>query len=403
MSLPFSGLKVLDFSQALAGPYASQLLANSGAEIIKVEPPHGDQMRHILLAPTQLKGEDSASFIASNRGKRSIAIDLSCNEGKKTLQRMIEKVDIILENFRPGVMKRFGLDYESVQKVNPTIVYCSVSGYGQEGPMAHQPAYDSGVQAVSGMMSNNGFPETGPTRTGYAPVDISTAIMAAFAVSSAVLRREKTGKGQHVDVSLLDTAIALQLPAFANYLWDGSITGLTGNTSPTGGLTADCFKTADAHVLTAAVTEVQTKKVLLALELDPAIYDASVDRNRDAAKVEALKNEVRVAFRRRSTEEILKVLADVGIVASKIQNVKDTATMDQLNHRNILELNEGWNNDCVKASLGATFISQHDGPKCVGKAPLLGEHSRDILNEFHFTESEIDKLITTGVVCPNTG
>jgi crotonobetainyl-CoA:carnitine CoA-transferase CaiB-like acyl-CoA transferase len=221
MALAFSDLRIIDFTQVLAGPYASQLLAMLGADIIKIEEPgQCDPLRQMLPTEETEQYGMSPAFMTANVGKRSIALDLKHPKSREIIKRLLQDADAMMENFKAGAIERLGLGYEDVQKINPNIVYCSITGYGQQGPMRGAGAYDGAIQAASGMMTLNGHEATGPTRTGFQSVDVPTAITTAFAISSALYRKLATGEGQYVDVSMLDTAMTLmqcQCPEFGEW------------------------------------------------------------------------------------------------------------------------------------------------------------------------------------------
>ena len=214
MNRPFEHIRVLDFTQVLAGPYASYQLACLGAKVIKVEHPRGgDQGRHLLTPTPQSKAAgQSALFSAVNSGKRSLNLDLKNPAARPVLERLIRNSDVLIENYKAGTMESLGLGYPTVREINPNLVYCSISGFGQSGPRAEAAAYDPVIQAGAGIMSVTGYEETGPTKVGFWVCDMSTGLHAAFAVAAALFRRASTGEGEYVDVSMLDTAVSMMSP-----------------------------------------------------------------------------------------------------------------------------------------------------------------------------------------------
>ena len=242
----FSGLRILDFTQVLAGPFATQQLAQLGADVIKIEERGtGDITRGMLSTGTDGM---APSFLTCNLGKRSLTLDLKHPRAKDIVTKLIKTSDAVVENFKPRTIERLGFGYEAVRALKPDIVFASISGYGQSGPKAELPAFDGAIQAASGMMSISGHPETGPVRTGYFSVDMSTALNAAFAISAALFRRHVTGEGQRLDISMMDTAFMMQAPQISAYLVDGTLPELYGNASPTKQPTANVFATADGHI-----------------------------------------------------------------------------------------------------------------------------------------------------------
>ena len=232
MPQAFTGIRVVDFTQVLAGPFAVMQLALLGAEVVKIEQPGvGDQTRSLMQ---QASGPPAPSFLTCNVNKRSLTLNLKEPEAAAIVHRLVGEADVLVENFKAGTMQRLGFDYASLSRIRPDLIYCSISGYGQEGPLAGAAAYDGAIQAASGMMSQVGYAETGPTRTGYMPVDMATALNAAFAISAALLRRERSGEGQYIDLAMMDTAVVLQAIQFSGYLNQGALVGLRGNASRPG-------------------------------------------------------------------------------------------------------------------------------------------------------------------------
>ena len=242
MPQAFEGIRIIDFSQVLAAPFAVMQLALLGAEVIKIEQPvGGDQTRGLMNI-----GEDqglSPSFLAMNLNKQSLTLNLKTPQAVEIIKQLIATTDVLVENFKAGTMERMGLGYDDLKAIKPDLIYCSVTGYGQTGPKAGEAAYDGAIQASSGMMSQNGHAQTGPTRTGYMPVDMSTGLNTAFSISAALFRRANTGLGQRIDVAMMDTAIVMQAPQYSNFLNQGNLLGLMGNASPTRQPTANVFAT----------------------------------------------------------------------------------------------------------------------------------------------------------------
>ncbi|MFT5433139.1 MAG: crotonobetainyl-CoA:carnitine CoA-transferase CaiB-like acyl-CoA transferase, partial [Myxococcota bacterium] len=229
MSKPFDGVRVLDFSRVIAGPYASEMLALLGADVVKVEHPlRGDDGRDQSMKPRYAARKYGTVFLSLNAGKRSLGLDLKHEAAREVLERLIAGADVVLENFRPGVMARLGLDYDAVKALNPRVVYCSISGFGQTGPASASPAYDGRVQATSGMMALTGYPESGPVRVGFAVCDAATGMSAAFAIASALYRRSQTGEGDHIDVAMLDTALSFMAANVQEVLAHGEVQPLLG-------------------------------------------------------------------------------------------------------------------------------------------------------------------------------
>ncbi len=398
---PFEGIRILDFSQVIAGPVASQLLNASGAQIIKIEAPgKGDQLRSMVLSPHQDRSRDSAAFNAVNRGKQSICLDLKSAPGRQVALRMAALSDVVIENFRPGVMSRLGLDYASIKAVRQDIIYCSLSGYGQTGPLSARPAYDSAIQAASGMMSNTGHPETGPTRTGYTPVDVSAGMLAGFAVSSALLRRERTGEGQYLDVAMLDAAMMLQVTSVAASLDDGGSAGLNGNASPAHSLTADCFPTKDGSILLSALIPAHGHAVMRCLNLPESIWDEYRQLPADAAQAIQYHQQVGAVFASKESAYWADQFLPLGIAFERVNSVREATELEQQAFRNILDRPkpvERSGPTAHRATYGGAFMANADGPDVNGAdSPALGEHTQNVLETLGFKAEEIAALSSAG-------
>ncbi|HEV7912809.1 MAG TPA: CoA transferase, partial [Albitalea sp.] len=222
-----AGLRVIDLGRVLAGPLCAQMLGDHGADVIKIEPPAGDDLRH--FGPPFDEDGDAAYFGAANRGKRSLSLDFSRPEAREVLHRLLARTDVLVENFVPGTMERWGLGYDALSQRHPRLVHCSVTGFGADGPLGGLPGYDAVLQAICGLMSINGEVSTGPTRIGAPVVDLLTAHVALSGVLMALHVRERTGRGQHVDAALFDAALTLLVPYAANWLRSGRTPGLPGS------------------------------------------------------------------------------------------------------------------------------------------------------------------------------
>ena len=252
-----TGVRILDFSQVLAGPFATQQLAQLGAQVIKIEQPVGGDMTRGLMSSSS--DGMAPSFLSANLGKRSLALDLKNPDAREIVHKLVAQADVVVENFKPGTIERLGYVYDALRAIKPDLVYASISGFGQTGPRAGLPAFDGAIQAYSGMMSISGHAETGPVRSGYFAVDMSTALNAAFAITAALLRRANTSEGQRVDISMLDTALFMQAPQMTGYLVTGNVPELNGNASPTKQPTSNVFASRDGCVQVIAMKETQVE------------------------------------------------------------------------------------------------------------------------------------------------
>ena len=397
MPQAFDGIRILDFSQVVSGPYAAQLLANQGAEVIKVEPARGDQLRKIFKTSSQRPDANSAAYELVNRGKRSVSIDLKNPAGRAAILKIAAGCDVFLENFRPGAMARLGLDYDAVKRALPDIVYCSISGYGQTGPLAGEPAYDGTIQAISGMMSNNGHPETGPTRAGFLPVDVPAAFLAAYAIAAALFRRAQTGRGQYIDLAMIDAAILMQLSVFSRVFTDGSGGGLIGNRSTAAVLTADAFPCSDGYIAVSAVTRPQGRIVLELAGLDPDLWDEFDPDNPDSPRSQEVADIVYAAFRKRPMKEWEARLRAAGQSASCVLDARAVADLDQMAHRAVFQ-DDPAENPAAPRTIGGAFVASEDGPAIAGRASAIGADTEAVLADFGFSGAEVAALREAGAI-----
>lgn len=392
MAQPFAGIRVIDFTQVLAGPFATQQLAQHGAEVIKVEPPGSGDMTRNLMAGK--KG--SPSFYTCNIGKKSITLDMKGPAAKPILDRLIPTADVFIQGFRPGVMNRLGYDYDTVRALKPNIIYASVSGFGQSGPSSHLPAFDGAIQAGSGMMAITGHPDTGPLRTGYMPVDMATALNTAFAVSAALYRRLATGEGQAVDVAMMDTAMVLQAPQVSAYLVNGLIPELFGNRSPTKAPTANVFVTSDGFVQVAALKEPQVQGFFAALGIAERYEEFSdpQDRIERTAEINALINPL---FEAKSTAYWLAQFEAAGLPSASIRDYSEVTQDPQMAVRPVFTETDLGGGDMAQV-VSAAHTTSVDQPTVQGPAPDLGGHTDDLLLELGFANKQIDEWRASGAI-----
>src|SRR4249919_1829680 len=262
---PFAAIRILDFTRYLAGPFGTYQLALLGAEVIKIEPKSGDEMRFTQLSPEWTARGLGPSFLGINANKRSLTLDLSKPKAVEIVKKLSQRADVVWENFRPGVMERFGLGYEALRRVNPRLIYCAISGFGQEGPERGTAAFDGKLQAMSGIMSITGEPAAGPTRAGFALCDTIGGVTAALAVASALFQRTHTGRGQLVDVAMLDAALAFIPGPVSEYTVAGIEQRQIGNGSVSRKPTASRFQAKDSFIVLAVLTEKQFASLMTAL------------------------------------------------------------------------------------------------------------------------------------------
>ena len=319
MDKPLSGLKVVELARILAGPWAGQLLADLGAEVVKVERPGtGDDTRG--WGPPFAADGSAAYFHGCNRGKRSVAIDLEGKEGQAAVRDLVRDADILIENFKVGRLARYGLDHASLSEVNPRLIYCSITGFGQDGPYAGRPGYDFMIQGMGGIMDLTGEPGGPPQKTGVAFADIFTGVYASAAILAALRGREATGKGCHIDMALLDVQVAVLANQAMNYLIGGVVPHRLGNAHPNIA-PYRTFAVADGHVIVAVGNDAQFERLLalLGMDGDPR-FATNADRVQNRAALDALLAPA-VALRRR--DELLAALAAAGVPAGPINDVAE--------------------------------------------------------------------------------
>jgi len=383
MAQPLAGIRVADFSHVMAGPYASHLLRLLGAEVIKIEPPGiGDAMRN--YGSDRRYDGMAPAFIAVNAGKKSIALDLKKAADLDTARGIVARADVLLENFRPGVMARLGLGADEVRALNPRIIYCSVSGYGQSGPMRDWPAIDNIVQATSGMMSLGGDPETPPMRVGFPAVDTVTGQTAAFAILAALFRRERTGEGELIDVAMFDASLAFMASAVVPYLVTGKALARTGNTGYSGQPTSAVFVAADGRRVSLGVVQ-QHQFVALARLLGRE--DWIVDRrfaNPDLRRGNAEEMQAALAqeLAKRPALEWEQAMSAAGIPCGLVREVGEAVSMPHLAQRDMClplqvpGMPDGRNEVAI---VNAGFRMACEGPHVSDAPPRLDEHRQEIL------------------------
>ncbi len=324
MSGPLSGLRVLDLTRVLAGPWATQMLADFGAEVIKIERPgEGDDTRGWgppFLTNADGTSGDSAYFQSANRGKHSVCIDMAKPEGQDLLRRLAAQSDIIVENFKVGGLKKYGLDYDSLNAVNPKLIYCSITGFGQTGPYANRAGYDFMIQGMAGVMSITGEPDGAPMKMGVAFSDIFAGLHAVIGIQAALYHREKTGVGQHIDISLLDSQVAVLANQALNYLVGGKVPARLGNAHPNI-VPYQTFETADGHIIMAVGSDRQYTeycRIIGATTLAEAPYNTNRGRVENRA---ALVPQLEPLMKQRSTADWVAAFEAASVPCGPINTI----------------------------------------------------------------------------------
>ena len=392
--LPLAGVRVLDVSQVMAGPFACMLLADMGADVIKVEPPGvGDQSRGAM--GFKLKGNDSMGFLNMNRNKRSIALNLKTEAGRKVLFKLAEQADILIENYRPGVMKRLGIDYERLSVVNPALVYASISGFGQTGPWADRPGFDLMAQAMSGVMSVTGYPGGPPVKAGVPVADIGCGLFAIYGVLSAYIGAKATGKGQYIDASLFDTALAFSIWDISQY-WGTGEPPVPLGTANRMSAPYQAVKAADGYFVMGATSQKLWKQLCNMLghpELidDPRFATVSLRLANRPELIAVLEQ----SFAARNCESWIDEMLAVGIPAGPILSYPQAFESEHGRNRKMrIEIDHPIEGKVPNIGFPVKFSGTPAQVRL--PPPLLGEHTSAVLAELGFDANQRAELETQG-------
>ena len=376
--LPLDGLRVLDVSQIMAGPFCSMLLGDMGADVIKIEPPEGDQTRHAMAF--KLKGSDSLGFFNLNRNKRSLALDLKQPAAREVFYRLAKTADIMVENYRPGVTRKLGIDYASLRKLNPRLVYASISGFGQTGPWAQRPGFDLIAQAMSGVMSITGQPGGPPTKAGVPVSDIGCALFALYGILSALILRDRTGRGQYVDASLFEAAIAFSIWDISEFWGTGQVPAPLG-TANRFSAPYQAVRAQDGYFVLGANSNRLWGTLCSVLGRADLAGDArfSTIAGRLHHRT-VLIEELEKSFAARSASEWVDILLAAGIPAGPILNYAQALENEQVKAREAVMELEHPVEGRVK-SIGFPVKLSETAQRIRRPPPLLGEHNEEILDE----------------------
>lgn len=387
-------VRVLDLTNVLAGPLCAYQLALLGADVIKIETPgSGDLARQLGASPELSSKLLGASFLAQNSNKRSVTINLKSERGKEAFRRLVETADVLVENFRPGVMTRLGVGYDELKKVNPRLIFCAISGFGQEGPMRASPAYDQIVQGLSGLMSITGDSNSAPLRVGYPVCDSIGGITAAFAVASALVHQRSTGEGTFIDVSMLDSSLATMGWVVSNYLIAGQDPVAMGNdnftASPSG-----AFRTGEGLLNIAANKQEQFVVLATLIGRDDLVDDPRFahreDRKRNRA---ALTAEIEAGLAAKTAAEWEGLLNGAGVPAGRVLSVPDALSLDQVRGRELVEELDDFEVLGKPLHLITAGYRLGDGKRRLhSPPPELGEHTEEILAEVGYSAADVAAL-----------
>jgi crotonobetainyl-CoA:carnitine CoA-transferase CaiB-like acyl-CoA transferase len=394
---PFEGVKILDFTQVLAGPYASYQLALLGADVIKVERRGGEDMRRTPLSREWADRGLAPGWQAINGNKRSLTLDLSRPEAITIVKQLAAQADVVMENFRPGVMDKLGIGYTALSAINPRLIYCAISGFGQTGPERLSAGYDGKIQALSGIMAITGHEESGPTRAGFAVCDVLSGATAAFGVSSALFQRTHTGRGQLVDVSMLEATLAFLSGQVADYTVAGHCQQLSGNQAVSRRPTANLFKAGKGYLLLAVNSEKQYRALMVALGRKDALEDPRfADWFSRQENEPALRAIIEDALAKEDPREWEKILDAAGAPCASIWKVEEVIDHPQIAARHAIQ-----DIDTPFGRLrfaGSGFQLAHGGGRLDTMAPELGAHTDEVLSSLGYGQEAIADLRAREIV-----
>jgi crotonobetainyl-CoA:carnitine CoA-transferase CaiB-like acyl-CoA transferase len=394
---PFAGVRILDFTRYLAGPYGTYQLALLGADVVKIESHEGDESRHLLVNREWADRKMASSFLAVNANKRSITLDLRKPAAIEIIKRFVRTADVVWENFRPGVMDRLGLGYDALAAINPRLIYCAVSGFGHTGPERTTAAFDGKLQAMSGIMSMTGDPAGGPMRAGFAICDTIGGMTAALAVSSALYQRQQTGRGQFVDVAMLDAALAFIPGPVCEYTVAGIPQRQIGNGSVSRKPTASRFRAGDGYIVLAVLTEKQFASLMRTIGRADALDDPRFKDWRSRTDNEpALREIIETALAADEPKAWEARLTAADVPCATVWKIEEITQHPQLGHRDVMQTIDS--RFGPMRLVGAGFRLAHGSPGIEREPPTLGEHTEQILGEAGYGPTEIEKLRADGVI-----
>jgi len=392
---PLEGVSVLDFTHFLSGPYCTMLLADLGASVVKLERPDGGDV-YREYGPKFVRGE-STSFLAVNRNKKSVAVNLKSAQGRELASALARQSDVVVENFKQGTMEKLGLDYASLAPLNPRLIFCSISGFGRTGPYRDRGGFDLILQGMSGIMSVTGEPGRPPSKVGVPITDIGAGMLATLGILAALIARSSTGKGQVVDASLLDAGLGFSTLAAINYFADGVAPARLGSASSQNA-PYQAFPTKDGYINVGTGNEELWKKFCAVLEIDHLVDDPRFRDNASRVVNQfELASEITPAIRERTTSQCWELFTEAGIPSGPIYDIGEALADPHVEARNtVLEYAHPKAGRVKNVAFPVKFSDIDTGIYRV--PPRLGEHSREILGLAGYSEAELDRLENDGVI-----
>lgn len=403
MSEALKGIKVIDLSRILAGPWASQMLADMGAEVIKVERPKtGDDTRHwgppFIKAANNQQPAQAAYYHCANRNKQSIAIDITQVQGQQVIKDMIAKADVLIENYKVGGLEKYGLSYQQVKLLNPQLIYCSITGFGQQGPYAHKAGYDAMIQGEGGLMSLTGAADGEPMKVGVAVVDVMTGLYSANAILAALLAKTHTGKGQHIDIALLDVQVATLANQGMNYLATGQNPERFGNGHPNI-VPYQTFATQNGSLILAVGNDLQFKKFCQAAQCNELASNTLFKTNQQRVENRAALIPILASIiAKHSTDYWVATLEAIAVPCGPVNTLAQVFNHPQVQHRNMVRQLPDENGELINTI--ASPINLSETPlQYKHAAPNIGQHSEQILTQFlQYNEEQVATLLENDTV-----
>ncbi|KZN96531.1 CaiB/BaiF CoA transferase family protein [Aeribacillus pallidus] len=393
--LPLAGIKIIDLTRILSGPFCTMTLADLGAEVIKIESPQGDDTRQ--WGPPFIKNE-SAYFLSVNRNKKSVVLNLKDPKGKEILLKMVEEADVVVENFRPGTLKKLGIDYDILKQHNRGVILASISGFGQTGPYSKKPGYDVLAQGMGGLMSVTGEPDGTPVKAGYSLADIGAGMWATIGILSALWERERSGQGQWIDVSLLDTMVSWQTYLAGNYF------ATNNDPKPLGGahpniVPYQVFEASDGHFILAVGNDSLWNSLVDVLDVEPLRdrkFKTNPDRVQNRDELISILEEI---FKRKTRDEWVDMLESAKIPCGPVNKLSDILNDAHIKEREMVVEMEHPSLGILKM-LGVPVKLSRTPGRIKTVPPAQGEHSETILKQMGYSKEEIETFIKEGIIIP---